>query len=101
MQTAAKKISTNDKCALKRTAAPSYALNDTSIIPFDSPAGDTCIQQKPTCACGGGCPGCINPSPIQAKSAPGQQGNDYEQEAGIGADRVMKMVVPQIRPKPT
>ena len=99
MQTATKKTSSHDQSLKKRTATP-LTLNDPTIIPFVSPVSDTRFQQKATCACGGGCPGCINPLAVQAKLTIGRPGDRYEHEADAVAERVMRMPAPQIRSKP-
>ena len=99
MQTATKKTSSHDQSPQKRTAAP-LTLNGAAIIPIVSPTRDTRIQPKARCACGGGCPSCINPPAVQAKLTIGRPGDRYEQEADAVAERVMRMPAPQIRPKP-
>lgn len=100
MRATTKKASAHDPSPKRRTATP-LAYNDPSLIPFVESVSDTRIQPKAFCACGGGCPRCINPLAVQAKLTISQPGDRYEEEADEVADRVMRMPAAPIPPQPT
>jgi hypothetical protein len=55
--------------------------------------GETLLQRKANCACGGGCPSCFEEAHtrnIQTKLQVNTPGDDYEQEADRVAERVMR-----------
>jgi hypothetical protein len=54
------------------------------------------VQRKGACACGGGCPGCLEKDqlPIQTKLSISSPGDLYEQEADRVADQIMRMPTP-------
>lgn len=60
------------------------------------------IQRKPNCACGGGCPKCLESLGIQAKLRIGAPNDVYEQEADRVAEQVMRMSTNETlhQPKP-
>jgi hypothetical protein len=56
------------------------------------------VQRKASaCACGGGCPRCLEAEGIQAKIKIGAPDDKYEREADKMADRVMRMSEPHIQ----
>ncbi len=90
MRTAAKKSSLNDQASQKHAAAR-LAPKVPSETPLVSPISDAFIQQKSSCACGGGCPRCQARLPLQTKLRIGAPGDRYEQEADRMADQVIRM----------
>lgn len=78
-------------------ASPSLPFRHTSPHPVSRPL----LQEKPACACGGGCPRCQAHLPLQRKLKVGQPGDIYEQEADRVADEVMRTPEPAIQRKPT
>ena len=99
MQAATKKTSSHDQSPKKLTAILP-TLNALSIIPAVSPVSDTCIQQKPTCACGDGCPRCQGSHRVQPKFKIGAPNDKYEREADRVADQVVRIPGPAIQNKP-
>lgn len=74
-------------------AFPSLPFRHTSPHPVSRPL----LQQKSTCACGGGCPSCRSKLPVQTKLALSQPGDVYEQEAARVAEKVMRMPAPTVQ----
>ncbi len=99
MRSVAKKISLNDQSCQKHAAAR-LASRVPSVTPLGSPVSGDFIQQKSSCACGGGCPRCQDGLPFQAKLRIGTPDDKYEQEADRVAGQVMRMPDPAIRRKP-
>jgi hypothetical protein len=58
--------------------------------------GKSDLQTK-TCPCGGGCPRCTPPWPIQAKLPVSDPGDQYEQEADRVAEQVMRTSAPTLQ----
>jgi Domain of unknown function (DUF4157) len=59
--------------------------------------GSAMLQRKPDCACGGGCPRCQEAALLQTKLKISEPGDEYEREADLIADRVMRMPEPSIQ----
>ena len=55
------------------------------------------LMRNAICACGGGCPRCVNHPPIQPKLAVSEPGDQYEQDADQVADQVMRMPAPTLQ----
>jgi hypothetical protein len=65
-----------------------------AAVQRQAPIGQHLLQRKESqCACGGGCPRCLNHAALQPKLAISTPGDIYEQEA----DRVMRMAEPQVQ----
>ncbi len=96
MRSAAKKSSLNDQARQKHAAAR-LAPKVPSVTPLVSPVSDAFIQQKSSCACGGGCQRCQGRLPLQAKLRIGASVDKYEQEADRMADQVIRMPEPDVQ----
>lgn len=82
------------------TAKTSRSKRDTAVSSYFSVSdlpGNSLIQRKASCACGGGCPGCADDADllsdkldIQTKLTVGEVGDRYEQEADQVADLIMR-----------
>lgn len=88
MRAFAHKESSKDASSRWRFASAETPFAHADTLAFGV-VGNTSVQRKPLCPCGGGCPRCGGA--IQAKVKIGQPNDVYEQEADRVADQVMRM----------
>lgn len=69
-----------------------------AAVQRQAPIGQHLLQRKEgQCACGGGCPRCMNPAVLQPKLAISTPGDPFELEADRVAEQVMRMAEPQVQ----
>jgi Domain of unknown function (DUF4157) len=72
---------------------PAFHLTHADPAPINLTAGFevATIQRSATCACGGDCPSCLEPSSIQTKLSVSSPGDPLEQEADRVAEQIMRL----------
>jgi outer membrane protein OmpA-like peptidoglycan-associated protein len=83
-----------DSSSSRHHAVLSQGLPAPVAFRSNSHSNGIFLQRKSNCACGGGCPGCARekqPETVQTKLQVSTPGDQYEQEADIVADLVMRM----------
>src|SRR5688572_12789072 len=71
------------------------SAESASATVYRRPVSDGTGSAHGLCACGGSCPRCAANEHLQTKLTVNEPGDQYEQEADLVADKVMRMETPE------